>query len=105
MMKQKKREIFNRYAKEVATRYEIDEDVLFTKCKIPHIAEARHMFIYLCSKRHMRPTMIKQLLAERGYDTASRPITYSINVMNKKVRYDIDSREMYNEIKTCVEDY
>ena len=59
-----KREIFNKYASDIAKRYDLTTDEMFTKKKDRHLVDARHMLYYVCSVRPIGLSYIQKYMGE-----------------------------------------
>lgn len=85
-----KHDVFNQYVDSVVQLFKIEKSDLFSKSKKRKIVDARHLLYYLCDKRPMRLTYIKQYMLENGYHIDNSSIIHGINMVNKKIQEDND---------------
>ena len=59
-----KKEIFNRYATEVAKEFHLTLDEMFEGTRSRECVDARFLLYYLCMERPIRPSYIQKYLKE-----------------------------------------
>lgn len=97
-----KKEIFNQYVEHIVDMFGITKEELFSKSRIRHLVDARHLLYYMCSTRPMNIVYIQRFLKEEGYDSQHPPIIHGVNIVNKRLRNDADYRTIVNKLKDSV---
>jgi chromosomal replication initiation ATPase DnaA len=97
-----KREIFKQYAEHIATVFNIDKELLFTKTKKREVVDARFFLYYMCYTRYMKLIYIQEYMGEMGYNITHPTIIYGISQIEKRVENDIDYRRIAKKISKNV---
>ena len=93
-----KREIFNKYASDIAKRYDLTTEEMFTKKKDRHLVDARHMLYYVCSVRPIGLSYIQKYMGENGYDICHSSIIHGIKKITKELETDADYQSVVSDI-------
>ncbi len=97
-----KRTIFEKYAVAVAKKFHLEIDSLFEKSKRRNQVDARKVLYLLCMERPIRLTLIKQYLAENGYDVPMSTISHGYERAKEMVESDQDFAQVVKEIQDNV---
>lgn len=97
-----KKEIFEKYAKEVAKAFHLEMDSMFEKSKRRHQVDARQILYLLCMERPIRLTFIKSYLEDHGYDVPMSTILHGYERARDLVDNDQDYKELVEKIKRSV---
>tara|TARA_R110001583_G_scaffold144185_14_gene296232 strand:+ start:450 stop:746 length:297 start_codon:yes stop_codon:yes gene_type:complete len=97
-----KRIIFEKYAVAVAKKFHLEIDSLFEKSKRRNQVDARQVLYLLCMERPIRLTLIKEYLAEHGYDVPMSTISHGYERAKEMVEADQDFAQVVKEIQENV---
>jgi len=93
-----KQDIFDKYAKAIAKKFDISLEDMFTKDNHPHVVDARYMLYYLCIERPIKISYIQKFLKNSGYTTYHSTIRYGYNKAKKIIESDSDYKQLINEV-------
>ena len=62
-----KKDIFDSYAKAIASQFHLTLDQMFEKTKKRDVVDARQMLYYLCMERPIRISYIQKFMEEQGH--------------------------------------
>ena len=99
---QMKKEIFDKYATNVADEFGIPKELLFVKSKERNFTNARHMLYYLCSKRPIAVSSIMMYMGQNGYEIGHSSIIYGIHQTERRMSEDKDYVRVINRILSNV---
>lgn len=98
-----KREVFENYVEIVAKEFGIPTEMIFLKSKDRAISTARHMLYYVCYKRPMGFSLIRNLMNENGYDVGHSSIIYGIEKTKNRIVDDKDYSKTFNRILRIIQ--
>ena len=100
----KKPEVFNALAKVIASHYGYTEAELFDKEVRPAaLTEPRHILIFMCRERLIRPVDIRASLEERGWPSYPSDTGYALRSMTKKIKKDKDYVRLFSKLNLQVD--
>ena len=93
-----KKEIFNRYATEVAKEFHLTLDEMFEGTRSRECVDARFLLYYLCMERPIRPSYIQKYLKEKGLDVCHSTILHGYKKAQVLVDSDPDYKSLAKQI-------
>lgn len=93
-----KKEIFNTYTKNICNLFGITETDIFLKSKKRKLSNARHFLYYMCHNRPMEIHEILEYMADSGYNTCNRSVTYGVEQISIKIKRDEDYQYIIDHI-------
>jgi len=93
-----KQDIFDKYAKSVAKKFNISLKEMFTKDNHPNIVDARYMLYYLCIERPIKVSYIQKFLKNSGYAVYHSTIIYGYKKAKKIIEADSDYKQLINDV-------
>ena len=98
-----KERIFNRYAEEIAERFNISVEDLLSNCTDRTITPYRHLLYFLCNHRMMSYTEIAKYMRNNGASTLHAAVLKGCRKYVILMEDDSDYYDVYQEIKEIVE--
>ena len=91
-----KKDIFDGYAKAIASQFHLTLDQMFNKTKKREMVDARQMLYYLCMERPIRISYIQRFMEEQGHSVAHSTIIHGY----KKAKEMIDKDQDFQDVVT-----
>lgn len=95
-----KNRIFNLYANFICEECGITRDELFSDTREIRISIPRYILYYVCAKRPITTTEIKNLMNSNGFSVTRQNINYGIEKINKSTDKDV-----WTLIETCIDKF
>ena len=95
-----KKDIFDSYAKAIASQFHLTLDQMFDKTKRREIVDARQMLYYLCMERPIRISYIQRFMEEQGHSVAHSTIIHGY----KRAKEMIDQDKDFENVVTLLQD-
>ena len=95
-----KKDIFDSYAKAIASQFHLTLDQMFDKTKKREIVDARQMLYYLCMERPIRISYIQRFMEEQGHSVAHSTIIHGY----KRAKEMIDQDKDFENVVTLLQD-
>ena len=93
-----KYKLFKKFIERILEHMEISHADLFEKSRKKSVVEARQLLYYLCFKRGMRPTEIKDYMTREGHSIEHTTILYGIREITNTIDYDKDFKVIADSI-------
>ena len=97
-----KREVFNKYAEEIAKKFNLSHEDMFSPSRKRDRVDARHMLYHLCKERPMRISYIQKYMEENGLAVCHTTIIHGLKKAKHNMREDKDFKSMTNSINKNV---
>jgi len=94
-----KERVFNSYVNNVTKKLRVPKEDIFTNTKKRSVVDARSIIYYLCYKRDIRISYIKDYMTRNGYEPPHSCIHYGINQMKNRIDTDQDYMELIERLK------
>jgi hypothetical protein len=99
-----KHKIFDKYLADILKVFRIEEKDFFTPTKSRDIVDAKQLLYYMCSRRQMRPSSIKEMMSKAGVN-----YNYDIHKVNilrgiKNAQKLVDSDDDFFKVMKRIED-
>ena len=94
-----KKEIFNRYATEVAKEFHLTLDEMFEGTRSRECVDARFLLYYLCMERPIRVSYIQRFMEEEGHTICHSTIIHGYKRAKKIIESDKDFCNVANNIQ------
>ena len=89
-----KKDIFDSYAKAIASQFHLTLDQMFDKTKKREIVDARQMLYYLCMERPIRISYIQRFMEEQGHSVAHSTIIHGYKRAKEMIDQDKDFKHV-----------
>jgi|TARA_R100000084_G_scaffold100021_1_gene54593 chromosomal replication initiation ATPase DnaA len=93
-----KYKLFKKFIERILEHMEINHADLFEKSRKKSVVEARQLLYYLCTKRGMRPTEIKDYMSREGHSLEHTTILHGIKEITSTIENDKDFELIANSI-------
>jgi hypothetical protein len=99
-----KHKIFDKYLADILKVFRIEEKDFFSPTKNRDIVDAKQLLYYMCSRRQMRPSSIKEMMSKAGanynYDI------HKVNILRgiKNAQKLVDSDDDFFKVMKRIED-
>ena len=93
-----KYKLFKKFIERILEHMEISHADLFEKSRKKSVVEARQLLYYVCFKRGMRPTEIKDYMTREGHSIEHTTILYVIREITNTIDYDKDFKVIADSI-------
>jgi hypothetical protein len=99
-----KHKIFDKYLADILKVFRIEEKDFFSPTKNRDIVDAKQLLYYMCSRRQMRPSSIKEMMSKAGVN-----YNYDIHKVNilrgiKNAQKLVDSDDDFFKVMKRIED-
>ena len=95
-----KKDIFDSYAKAIASQFHLTLDQMFDKTKKREIVDARQMLYYLCMERPIRISYIQRFMGDQGHSVTHSTIIHGY----KRAKEMIDQDKDFQDVVTLLQD-
>ena len=96
-----KKDIFDGYAKAIASQFHLTLDQMFNKTKKREMVDARQMLYYLCMERPIRISYIQRFMEEQGHSVAHSTIIHGYKKAKEMIDKDQDFQDVVTKLQNA----
>lgn len=100
-----KEQVFNNYIEHICREFGITEEQLFTRARKHELILPRQCLYYLCWFRPMQPTLILELLEQKGYKIYYPALRNGVDRVSRIIQEDADYRVIIHRIQEACATY